>query len=529
MQASTAALIALILAGCWVRAAGLPAVQGTMGRDEARLALAARGILAHGLPILPDGFLYTRGLLPAYLEAMAFAVFGISDQAARLSSLVFGSLTILAVYRLGRLAGGDGPALAAATIVAFAQPLVLQSREAWLYSSFLFWLLLSVGWLVRDAPGDRARAGGAAWAALFSHELAVLLIPIAAGLDLGRLWLAWRGHRSPVTVAFSGPGFAGDRGSGSRSRREKVGVRGLIVFWGMLLAGVGVVGALALALRAPTAGGSTVEMREYLRPALDLVGLSATLGILTGWNRWLLPLAALGLPLSRSTWRAALAARGAAPSLLVVLVVIVFNAFGLVRRGESRYVLAALPFLAVAAATALARLGPLLLTTLVGWQRINRERRLLRTLLLVVLVGVSVDPARLIADARAHDVSSTWVQAVADRGPSDLIVSFAPTLTSHYLGRTDFWLRSDDYAKYVWAGQTPLRDVHTGAVVIRDRRDLDQLLLAPHPGQTVWVILDGDPAAEGSRASREVALALASLAIETRRPPDGRVVLRIQL
>jgi len=297
----------------------------------------------------------------------------------------------------------------------------------------------------------------------------------------------------------------------------------------MLLGGVGVVGGLALVLRAPTAGGSTVEMREYLRPALDVVGLGATLGILAGWNRWLLPIAALGLPFSRSTWRAALAARGAAPSLLVALVVIVFNAFGLVRRGESRYVLAALPFLAVAAAIALARVGPLLLTTLVGWKGLGATRHPLRAILLMILVGVSLDPARLLADARAHAVSSTWVQAVADRGPNDLIVSFAPTLTSHYLGHTDFWLRSEDYAKYVWAGQTPLRDVHTGAVVIRDRRDLDQLLLASHPGQTVWVILDSEPSVEVSRAGRDVALALASLAIETRRPPDGRVVLRIQL
>ena len=519
----TATLLVLVLAGCWVRAAGLPVVQGTMGRDEARLALAARGILAHGLPILPDGFLYTRGLLPAYLEAVAFAIFGVSDQVARLPSLVFGSLTILAVYRLGRLAGSDGSALTAAVIVAFAQPLVLQSREAWLYSSFLFWLLLSVGWLVRDAPGDRVRAGCAAWAALLSHELAVLLIPIAAGLDLGRLWLSWRAASSTFDVrrsTFDGVGVS------SNVKRRTLN---WLLFWAMLLAGVGVVGGLALILRSPTAGGSTVEMREYLRPAVDLVGLGATLGILAGWNRGLLPLATLGVPFSRSTWRTALAARGAAPSLLVALVMIGFNAFGLVRRGESRYVLAALPFLAVAATTALARVGPLLLATLVGWRRLGRERHLVRALLLVLLVGVSLDPARLIADARVHAVSSTWVQAVADRGPNDLIVSFAPTLTSHYLGRTDFWLRSEDYAKYVWAGQTPLRDVHTGAVVIRDRRDLDQLLLASHPGQTVWVILDAEPSAETSRAGREVALALASLAIETRRPPDGRVVLRIQL
>lgn len=507
-RVAVAAILVLTLAACWIRAAGLPAVQGTMGRDEARLALAARGILAHGLPVLPDGFLYTRGLLPAYLEAATFAIFGVSDVAARLQSLVFGSLLVVAVFRLGRLAGGDGPALAAAAIVAVAQPLVLQSREAWLYSSFLFWLVLTVGSLVRDRPGDRVWAGLCAWATLLSHELAVLLVPIAALLDLGRWWVVWR------------------RPGGSRRRPAP---RSVLVFWMMLLVGVGSVGFLALALRAPTAGGTTVEFREYLRPSLDLTRLNLTLGIVAGWERWLLPVLALALPLSWAGWRALLAGRGAGPSLLVVLVVVCFNAFGLVRRGESRYVLAVVPFLAVAATVALDRAGPSVVAALAGWSRPGRARHLVRVVLLVLLVIVSVDPARLLADVRVRDVSSTWVQTLADRGPDDLIVSFAPTLTGHYLGRTDFWLRTDDYAKYVWAGRAPLRDVHTGAVLIRDTRELEQLLLALHPGQMAWVILEGEPAAETNRAAREVSLALAALAVETHRPPDGRVVLKLRL
>src|SRR5918998_5877571 len=100
------ALILLTLASCWVRAAWSPAVQGTMGRDEARLALAARGILEYGVPLLPDGFLYTRGLLPAYVEAASIGLLGASDQVARLPSLVFGTLLVPAVFSPARLAGG---------------------------------------------------------------------------------------------------------------------------------------------------------------------------------------------------------------------------------------------------------------------------------------------------------------------------------------------------------------------------------------------------------------------------------------
>ena len=98
--------------------------------------------------------------------------------------------------------------------------------------------------------------------------------------------------------------------------------------------------------------------------------------------------------------------------------------------------------------------------------------------LLAGLVFLSIDPGRLASDAATRNVPSTWVQAVADRRPCDLIVSFAPTLTSHYLGRTDFWLRSEGYAKYAWRDRLPLRDVHSGAVIIRDTQELESLLQA---------------------------------------------------
>ena len=159
---------------------------------------------------------------------------GVGDQAARLQSLVFGSLLVLAVYRLGRLAGGAGPALAAAAIVAFSQPLVLQAREAWLYSSFLFWLVLAVGWLVRDRPGDRVRAG----------------------LLLGRPALARACGAADPDCGVARPRALVGRRRRHGSRLAPAAARraGLL---GHALAGVAVVGMLALALRAPTAGGTT--------------------------------------------------------------------------------------------------------------------------------------------------------------------------------------------------------------------------------------------------------------------------------
>jgi hypothetical protein len=518
------ALVTLTLIACLVRASGVPEVQGTMGRDEARLALAARGILETGLPILPGGFLYTRGLVPAYLNAASFAILGTTDQAARLTDLVFSTLLVVAVYQVGRLAGGHRAAMAAAIVVAFSPPLVLQAREAWLYNTFLFWVTMALGWLVRDGPGDRVRAGLAALAALFSHELAVLFVPVALAIDLGRAWTARR-RRARREARAVPPQIE----AASDTRRGKAWQRDIVVFWVLLLAGAATVGALSLLLRAPTLGGPATEIREYLRPGFDLRGLDATLDILGGWYPWLLPSAILGLPLTRGGWRGLVAGRGVAPSLLMVLAVVAFNSFGLVRRGESRYMLAALPFLAIVAAVALDRVGPSIVAGLMGRRRLGPARHITRFVLLTLLVAVCFDPARLMADARSRNVTGTWVHALADRSPDDLVVSFAPTLTSYYLGRTDYWVRPDGYAKYVWAGRSPLRDVHTGAVVLRNAVEVDRLLRMPNQGRTAWVVLAGPPASESSRDMRELSQQFVALAAESRRAPDGRLVLRLQL
>ena len=81
----------------------------------------------------------------------------------------------------------------------------------------------SLAWLVRDAPGDRVRAGLAAVAALLSHELAILIVPVAALLDVQRTWC--------------------DDRSAVASRRA------LLQFWGIVLIGVVGVGTLSVMLR----------------------------------------------------------------------------------------------------------------------------------------------------------------------------------------------------------------------------------------------------------------------------------------
>ena len=145
--------------------------QGTMGRDESRLALAARAILEHGYPLLPGGIVYTRGLFRHIYKAGSFGLFGVTDQSARIPSLVAGTLLVPAMYFFAREILGRWPAVAAAIIVAFSSPLVARSREAWFYSEFVVWFVLALTCLHRGYRQYGAGGKTASCAGLHSRNV----------------------------------------------------------------------------------------------------------------------------------------------------------------------------------------------------------------------------------------------------------------------------------------------------------------------------------------------------------------------
>jgi hypothetical protein len=63
-------VLALTGSALWLRLYGLQGWDGTLTVDEARLAMAARGVVETGLPRLPSGWIYTRGLLATYLTVL---------------------------------------------------------------------------------------------------------------------------------------------------------------------------------------------------------------------------------------------------------------------------------------------------------------------------------------------------------------------------------------------------------------------------------------------------------------------------
>ncbi|MGC8834279.1 MAG: ArnT family glycosyltransferase [Armatimonadota bacterium] len=112
--------------------------------DEYDHVYAAQSILKTGKPELPSGYYYTRALPYTFLVAASFKLFGVSEASARLPSVVFGVLTVLAVFLLGAYFHNAYTGLFAAFLTAFLPLTVGWSRECRMYSmfSFLFVLLL---------------------------------------------------------------------------------------------------------------------------------------------------------------------------------------------------------------------------------------------------------------------------------------------------------------------------------------------------------------------------------------------------
>ncbi|MFA5763546.1 MAG: glycosyltransferase family 39 protein [archaeon] len=70
--------------------------------DESISSLASVNILEKGVPIFDSGAYYSRALVFHYSQALSMIVFGVTDFGARFPSVIFGLLTVLLAYLIGR-------------------------------------------------------------------------------------------------------------------------------------------------------------------------------------------------------------------------------------------------------------------------------------------------------------------------------------------------------------------------------------------------------------------------------------------
>lgn len=149
--------------------------------NEDYLAISARAVQEHLVPLFPSGIVYPRALPYTYLAALLVRLFDLSEFVLRLPGALFSTASILLVWYLGRRLVDPAVGLAAAFLFAVSDWEVLMSHTARMYPMFSFCVLAALV-LAYKAGRDEAR-----WArplALASVLLACFLHQIAAALFL---------------------------------------------------------------------------------------------------------------------------------------------------------------------------------------------------------------------------------------------------------------------------------------------------------------------------------------------------------
>ena len=110
--------------------------------DESTSAMASKMILAKGIPLFDSGLLYSRAYFFHYAQAF-FMIFGQTDFFARFISVIFGLLTIVLAYFIGKEYSKTGGIISALFVAVFYLE-VFFSRQARFYQLFQLMFFLSI-------------------------------------------------------------------------------------------------------------------------------------------------------------------------------------------------------------------------------------------------------------------------------------------------------------------------------------------------------------------------------------------------
>ncbi len=197
--------------------------------DEFTTLWAAEKVQELGVPRMPSGVLYTRGLLASYVEAAFLTLFGNSYTIGRLPSLLFGLATIAALFLIGRREWHARVGLLAAAGLTLLPEAIIWSGRARFYAQLQFLGLLTV-WAVFAALTTQDKThqkrylwlfAALFWLALFTQEQMILLYPSL--LLAMALWCGWRFLLQPTVLAVN---LLCVGGLGVRYLVEKVGQPG---------------------------------------------------------------------------------------------------------------------------------------------------------------------------------------------------------------------------------------------------------------------------------------------------------------
>ncbi|HCI80290.1 MAG TPA: hypothetical protein DHW02_11440 [Ktedonobacter sp.] len=151
-------------------------------QDELSSFYASRGVLAHGLPFFPSGFLYEKADLYSYLLALWTTVFGAGGGVPRFISVFEYLISIPLMYVVGNYFFNRRVALLATAMLALSPITLVWSRQMRMYEQAQLLSLLAV-YLFYRAIQERHRIRLVYFAAIalvamyLSHEETFITLP----------------------------------------------------------------------------------------------------------------------------------------------------------------------------------------------------------------------------------------------------------------------------------------------------------------------------------------------------------------
>jgi hypothetical protein len=186
-------IVVVVIATVVALGAATEACRNGYTTDEEFTAFAVGGIDRHGLPLLPSGFLYDRGLAYSYAAWLTGLVVEPPLAAARVAALLAAIAALLALFDLIRRVSTAGAAMLATALVAVSLPYWAAATTARFYAPFLLFYLLALRAMPAFAhdpssPGLRRaspaplRLCALAFLARLTHEIAFTLaaVPLVA-------------------------------------------------------------------------------------------------------------------------------------------------------------------------------------------------------------------------------------------------------------------------------------------------------------------------------------------------------------
>jgi uncharacterized membrane protein len=174
-------------------------------QDELTSYLAAKGVLAHGLPLLPSGFLYAKSELYSDLLALSMLVFGEQSGALRILTMLEYLISLPIFYYMSlAFFKNKKMALLATAMLAFSPSDLMWGYEVRMYEQAQLFAIITAFLLYRalqkpDSPSRIYLAVGSLVANYFSHEEIFIIFP---AIVVAVLWLSWDAKRQLPEVLY---------------------------------------------------------------------------------------------------------------------------------------------------------------------------------------------------------------------------------------------------------------------------------------------------------------------------------------